>query len=37
MNGYLKIAIISTILLFISFQTEKIYCKLEENRAKVKI
>ena len=29
MNGYIKIALISTILLFISFQTEKIYCKLE--------
>ena len=34
MNGYLKIAIISTILLFISFQTEKIYCKLERKQSK---
>ena len=32
MNGYLKIAILSTILLFISFQTEKIYCKLERKK-----
>lgn len=34
MNGYLKIAIIATILLFISFQTEKIYCKLERKQSK---
>ena len=34
MNGYLKIAIVATILLFISFETEKIYCKFSRKNDK---
>ena len=37
MNGYLKIAILSTILLFISFQNRKNLLQIRERKIVVKI